>query len=492
MIRHLLPLLALLILLPPSGSTAESAADHPGAGTAPPFAEVLDAQAYARLAAPRLEAMHVPMLFASTRPHQGALIVAVAPGQQGSRLGLRPGDIITRLDGRIVPCDQAFMDRRKAGPQTVTVWSEGSGERDVALAPGRIGINSGDTWDERLAYLRSPGRDPAADLDLLLAYDAIECQPCDVRLCETALARSAKASGATWPWLRVACQLELAQGRFDDALRWGRLALAAGSDEAVRAHCAWLLYIVATRGGHLQEARDLLDAQPYAVAVNGIGEAGAQREVLDGLLASAKAFPGAGGLPLASPTLAALREPVGGFTALDAVSAPFAAALNAGSGSLPAGLLHGGRTQMVLGPACRNGVLSGAVSFPAQDPVDQSVSHQCWIALWDAQAGQGRAIATVDLAANGCVYAVPDRVASFPVPLGVPPGTATHAFRLGVVGQRLQVQVDGIDVLIAPVGMDPAQRQLGVAITMQNGGVVSELVWKIEPAAKVAVGAADF
>ena len=196
---------------------------------------------------------------ARARPVFGIRIVSVTPKSQASAAGLMVGDVITKLDGVVLPEVSGLSEWRNGKTQTLTVWTAAAGEREIPIHPGMIGVSSGASWSLLHGYLATREAGAAWEKDLMLAAVARDD---NLQMMESALV-AAQEKGCNHPmWIVAATALAVDMGRFPEARAFARVALTRVSAPE-RLPIAKQLYIALVASGLMGEAQAL--ARQYDV-----------------------------------------------------------------------------------------------------------------------------------------------------------------------------------------------------------------------------------
>ena len=218
--------LAFVILLscPRAGVAQEATAPVDPAvlvapGEAPAFREVVKGAAWEKGLGEAVRRLGDLEAFAkSGLPEVGARIDTVDYFMgQGGELGLKPGEVISEIDGVAVD-DDHFARRREERDQPITVVGVDGKSRQVTISAGKIGVNLSPFVSPELVYLRRGKRD--ARWDALVAVGGANCIR-NPDLAETAWARAMQA-GYKADYLSDYCGMQIAwrQGRNEEAVAY--------------------------------------------------------------------------------------------------------------------------------------------------------------------------------------------------------------------------------------------------------------------------------
>ena len=166
------------------------------------------------------------------RPAFGLLIGEVTPRGQADNAGVREGDFITHIDGVQVPDEESFPGLRQEKSQVISICSPSSGDRNITINQGRIGIMFQADWDPLAGYLAQPAPGAAWEMHLQVAAQAARVGDPSSRhdIAQQALI-AAQQMGCNHPtWYVIAAIVSARTGRFEDALRFSELALPRVSE----------------------------------------------------------------------------------------------------------------------------------------------------------------------------------------------------------------------------------------------------------------------
>jgi hypothetical protein len=216
--------LAILLSWPRAALAQESAAPVDPAvlvmpAAAPAFREVLKGAEWDKAFAEALRKLgDLEALAKSGLPEAGARIDTVDYFiGQGGQLGLKPGEVISEIDGVAVD-DDHFAGRREERDQTITVVGVDGKARQVTISAGKIGVNLSPFVRPELVYLRRGTRD--VRWDALVAVGGANCVS-NPDLAETAWGRAMQA-GYKADYLSDYCGMQIAwrQGRNEEAVAY--------------------------------------------------------------------------------------------------------------------------------------------------------------------------------------------------------------------------------------------------------------------------------
>jgi hypothetical protein len=222
--RRSLGKLALVVLLswPWAAVAQEAAAPIDPAilvmpSAAPAFREVLKGAEWEKGLGEAVRRLgDLEALAKSGLPEAGARIDTVDMFMgQGGELGLKPGEVISEIDGVAVD-DDHFTGRREDRDQPITVVGLDGKARQVTISAGKIGVNLSPFVRAELMYLRRGKRD--VKWDALVAVGGANCTS-NPDLAETAWHHAMKA-GYKPDWLSDFCGMQIAwrQGRNEEAV----------------------------------------------------------------------------------------------------------------------------------------------------------------------------------------------------------------------------------------------------------------------------------
>lgn len=177
------------------------------------FREVLKGNDYTLAFKQAASKIDIAALEKADQPIAGQRVLAVLPGTQAARIGLKVGDLVTMLDGAQVW--EHFL-RSPDQPQMMTFVDKAGTRRNAQIQPGMIGINARFQWQAEFEYLRGRARNPRWDKEVLVGILMRSSNP---DLAETALHHAVHA-GLTPDQLidGVGAEIALEQGRNDAAL----------------------------------------------------------------------------------------------------------------------------------------------------------------------------------------------------------------------------------------------------------------------------------
>jgi len=184
------------------------------------FREVLKGDDYKLPFEKAAAAIDVHAMEKDNQPVAGMRILAVSPGTPAEKIGLKVGDMVTRLHGAQV---WDVLRRSPDQPQTMTYVTKDGTSHDAQIQPGLVGFNTRFQWQPEFEYLRGKARGAKWDKQTLVGILLRNTNP---DLAETAL-HHAVADGLTPDSLidGVGAEIALEQGRNDVALDfvWGAL-----------------------------------------------------------------------------------------------------------------------------------------------------------------------------------------------------------------------------------------------------------------------------
>ncbi len=509
--QHVLVLLAGSCAFMVAGrSPSACAADAAGIPPLIPMREILSPEAYAKASMAILETMDREKLKVS-HPDVGIEIDAVSSGSQGERIGLRKGDIVIAIDGNPILTDGEFRQFHAVNrEQELRVLTPGAGERAVQVMPGKIGINlnewtycpeggfSQSAWMLETSYLNGRGRDPRFDDDMLVACASAYG---DGDLCETALARIQRLGGHPEPFFYLACVNGYHMGRFNEAIAYGETALASAQGEGCRLRIAQILCELCINSDHMDRAQELLTRYDTTMGRD------RQLAVLRKRLAITGAYPKSDVYPLSSPAFALLKpsaiDPASFLSVGDDPNEEGRSITMMGNAfhCITTGLV-GGMAQ--CGPKAKNGSLSGTVSFhrsPAQKSGER-FSDSFDFGLTVSCPGHDTEEYSVGMW-RGRIRALIQEISANPIHPGVKTGPdVSNHFRIAMIDNRVEAEVNGICVLRASTIEDQKEREVGFYLSFGYGMVsdVTDVEWKTNDimgprslgAGKGSKGADDF
>lgn len=431
---------------------------------------------------------------ARARPVFGIRIVGVNENSQASAAGLAVGDVITKLDGVVLPEVSGLRQWRNGKTQTLTVWTATAGEREIKIHPGMIGFQSEESWSLLHGYLATREVGAAWEHDLMLAAVA---RNDNLQMMESALV-AAQEKGCNHPmWIVAASALAVDMGRFPEARAFARVALTKVSAPE-RLPIAKQLYIALVAGGLMGEAQAL--ARQYDVLSYDEDHAALQRRLDDSVEPMRVALAAHPILPL-DELLRTRAEETDHARTLTYLSGPQQRIAEDLAKLDPDGdlVLKGmERTERLN----RDGALSFASHHdrldltrigPLMRDLDVAMtSTLTWdrvtfktslgavaIGVVDHHAGEGSIILRLQISETSGIQV---RVANMPeyevnrksFLLGRP-----HRLRICIRDYTLALLVDGFPVYHGPLLEDPATRKLGIDLyTRDLMGTWTDLKWR--------------
>lgn len=228
----------------------------------PALRQVLDPVTYeARFKAAR-QRIDVESLRDPSRPMRGEEVSLVVPGSPADQLGIRPGDIITAIDGIAMGKRSGEFERIDTPPgnkRQVAFWSPTGGEKTVETDARRFGFWSRSGIRPAETYARSNERDPRWDDQVLVAAANFWNDP---DLAETALIHAQQAGYNGRLLYPLAVKIAFQQFRYDQALAFGWHLLNSGT---LGKDLAANLYQAAVMGFKLEQAVELERRYPDVI-----------------------------------------------------------------------------------------------------------------------------------------------------------------------------------------------------------------------------------
>ncbi|HEX3998983.1 MAG TPA: PDZ domain-containing protein [Pirellulales bacterium] len=180
----------------------------------PAFREVLKPDDYARQFEQAAAKIDIPALVKADRQVVGSWIVDVTPNSPAAKIGLQPGDLITKLDGEQLWGSE--WHRRDDRPQTMTYVTKDGQTKEATIQPGPVGFNTRFLWRPESEYLRRSARAPHWDKEVLVGILERSTNP---DLAETALHRAVAAGLVPDQLLDgVGAEIAYSQGRNEAAM----------------------------------------------------------------------------------------------------------------------------------------------------------------------------------------------------------------------------------------------------------------------------------
>ena len=149
-------------------------------------------------------------------------IIAVYPGTQAEKLGLKVGDCILRFENRPVISVMAFVSLRQMAAGKLSLWSADKGPFEINLTSDKMGIQLEEQWLPEAAYLSSAETNALWD-DLLRV--AAASRERDESVTETALFHANRLGYRGWLTANLMAQSAHAHLRHEEALAWGWRAI---------------------------------------------------------------------------------------------------------------------------------------------------------------------------------------------------------------------------------------------------------------------------
>lgn len=160
-------------------------------------------------------------------PAHGVVIAEVVPQGQAAKLGLKPGDYITRIGNVEIMSVGMVEPARTNTLSTMGIWSQEKGAVEYPLQPGRIGASLSNAFPINRIYLQSKERNPKWDSHVLVAATYATTNP---DLAETALFHAQEAGYDGALLYALAAQIAFHQHRMEQVMAYGPRGLEAIPD----------------------------------------------------------------------------------------------------------------------------------------------------------------------------------------------------------------------------------------------------------------------
>jgi hypothetical protein len=330
-------------------------------------------------------------------------------------------------------------------------WSPPSGEKQVTIGPGKLGIFCYQGWRPADTYARSAERDPAWNDDMLVAAVTFDKDP---ELAETALLRAQKAGYQGRLFRPLAARIAFCEFRFDDVLNFGWPLGPNGqqaSDDSIRTYLT-----AATLSFKLEQFLQLGERYPQLV----------QNE--ESVRAMVKAYRAMPKSQLSNPAAEldhVTRKRITQYKAFmpDGTDASqWAAALLDRREALPLVVPTAHYSTSWLAPGFSN--VSLTIHFRVHNTDTSETPYSRWLVFGLYDIG---GLADSPHIAVLFSTAQPSQIAAFgmpPVPLispdrGPAPWTQEHTLRIIVLHNRCEVTLDGKRVYYGPVLAEESKRR---------------------------------
>ena len=410
---------------------------------------------------------------ARNAPLAGVLVRAVEPGLCADQAGIKPRDVLFKLDDAILTLDSDLFLNRLRKDQTLWVMTPDNHVKSVILHPGPLGMTCGFHWGTFQSYMQAPGHAPQFD-DAFQVVGVTYMD--DPALAETALWNAWQAGYRGYPLLSAMAYGRFKEHRFDEALAFAMLAMKQAT-AAERQQLGQLATNAAWMTFNLPLARELRNQYPSANEL--------ETASLD---AAIEAFS-----PFADENVPNPIEQLRGMDCQDMTAAienwlveqpasdwarHFAQELAAhGKAAFSTG---GGSFEMMsIGPCAADVDLRFAIKFHATDQNNPRWRRTFYVAIADA-ALDGRPVVRLNFFDTGKLEVTrtdgpgSDVWYSPPVTLEEP----AHV-RITIVGHRMEVVVNGQRLLYGPISNDPGARLMG-AVVGESGvtGELTDVSWR--------------
>jgi hypothetical protein len=246
--------------LPPVRVETENFSWQPSAQ--PPAPRLLMSEsAYMSQRAAILASVDHAVLLDPSYPPNGVVVSNIVPGSQASQAGIKDGDVIIAIDGRIISDQHELGDARLPRMQRLTMWSRRDGEFHIDLAQKKFGVDISGWGFFGGEYARSEERDPRWDDDLIVAIVALTIKLPSPRLAETAVHHAISAGYSGRMIALLMCEISEYAGLHDKALTYGFRALSEGANKNTLRTIS-TMYSAAIAARHLRLAYELQKSYP--------------------------------------------------------------------------------------------------------------------------------------------------------------------------------------------------------------------------------------
>ncbi|MGD0090971.1 MAG: hypothetical protein ABSE73_13720 [Planctomycetota bacterium] len=199
----------------------------------------------------------IPALEKDKRPAFAQRILEVVEGLPAHAQGVKPGDLLTTLNGSLVRGNDGLDPFRSSGVDRLGIWSKDQGLRELSFEAGPIGITFEEQWIPELSYLRGPDRNAAWDAAMVAAayYHTRD------RLATEAALAHAMQTGCKSP-LVAALRLCSASENGEHAAAARERGNLAGLSEDCKRPVLFALYRSLVLDGELEAAEELHRQHP--------------------------------------------------------------------------------------------------------------------------------------------------------------------------------------------------------------------------------------
>lgn len=227
----------------------------------PKFREVLKGDQYTARFQKALQSVgDIRQLETEATPIVGRRMLSVVPKGQVGQQGVKPRDVVTKLDDMILWTP--ILPRRQDANQTLEFFSlESKTTRQFEVEPGMLGFKTAEHWRPDLVYVRGKSRSPKWDNAALVgaAYAELDfdlAETCWYHAIAQGYVPDAHAAGA-------GIALALGQGRVSEALAFAACARQADATRGEVVH-PLLFYRAAVANYDLDEAFRVAKQFAYA------------------------------------------------------------------------------------------------------------------------------------------------------------------------------------------------------------------------------------
>lgn len=417
----------------------------------------------------------------------GLRIVYLWPRVDNATDVLKVGDIITKVDGGRPPPALPYMPGY--GPDDCVVYSPASGQSRDVHDPNKLAQITWQKFPDRLhRYLRGKERDAKWDDAMLVAIAAGEAEIDDAPLAEMAL-HQAQLAGYRGDLLPVlSARLAQLQGRYTDAMALGWPSLNDRKKLPADPNDAHDLLTAVMRSAQmdfkLTAAEQLYRKFPNSIIFPGdqgdLNAKDIQRMVDRYLQSPRQPFPPPTERLQNIPTTEMAEE----FHSIEGNSNPaqwaawFLAHQKDGYFKL-----HGHTASIKLLPGLANLDAQVTFNFKSQIPGEDPTGHYMAVGLFDANSKDAKELLEVRVQSDGgiVIQGRPTRpmliTEMSPRPIADSPQKPGD-IRITLIGQQVEVNVNGRRVYYGPAFSDEVNRRLGLWIMfMRINGETTSILW---------------
>ena len=190
-------------------------------------------------------------------PEHGIEIISIVPASQAETLGLALGDLVLKIDGKPVLLATDFNRLRTDKPQMVSIYSKGTGAKEIEIQPGKFGAELRVFNRDNPMGFTGNWSDPRWADEVRIASFLVEGSP---ELAEAALAKAVAAGMEQNAAVnRFIAQLNINNYRYDEAMTFAYATLQQAPDD----NMAVSMFIFAAAANYKLEALvEFLKAHP--------------------------------------------------------------------------------------------------------------------------------------------------------------------------------------------------------------------------------------